>query len=96
MMIQAFEIADNVVSLVSLTSRSALMPGIVLGARQVMACGKSSTSRRPKLNSSREQDEQKSPEGFVLAALHWQRGWKGDVRRTYWTDEPARLAEAAD
>jgi hypothetical protein len=43
-----------------------------------------------------ENDEQKSPEGFVLAALHWQRGWKGDVRQTYWTDEPARLAEAAD
>src|ERR1051325_3117167 len=43
-----------------------------------------------------EDDAEKSPEGFVLAALHWQRGWKGDVQQTYWTDQSGRLAEAAD
>jgi hypothetical protein len=26
------------------------------------------------------------PEGFVLGAFHWQRGWKGSTRITYWID----------
>lgn len=32
-----------------------------------------------------EDDAEKAPEGFVLAVVWWQRGWRGDVRHTDWT-----------
>lgn len=43
-----------------------------------------------------EGGDEKAAEGFCLALLWWSRGWNGDVRLTYWLDEPARLTEAAD
>lgn len=31
-----------------------------------------------------ENGKPKSPEGFKLAAFHWQRGWTGGMKQTYW------------
>jgi hypothetical protein len=30
-------------------------------------------------------------EGFILAAFHWQRGWTGGMRETYWTQDIAEI-----
>jgi hypothetical protein len=93
---RAFAVADNVVFLVKLNvaigtyARHRAWREAGHGLREIVYISWTDAG------FVTEDGVQKSPEGFVLAALHWQRGWKGDVRQTYWTDGPTRQAEAAD
>jgi hypothetical protein len=73
----AFEIADNVVLLTRLHN------AIGTTARH--------HDWRSRGHALREivfvswEDAGLSPEGFVLGAFYWQRGWNGDAKLTYWT-----------
>ena len=41
-----------------------------------------------------EDHVEKAPEGFVLAVVWWQRGWKGDVQHTDWTSTTSDVGGA--
>jgi hypothetical protein len=74
----AFEIADNVVFLVRLNTaigtyaRHQDWPSRGHGLREI--------------NVLTWQDAGFRAEGFVLGALHWQRGWTRSTKFTYWID----------
>jgi hypothetical protein len=77
---RAFEIADNVVFLVRLHN--------AIGTYARHQDWRSRGHGLREIIVLNWRDAGLRSEGFVLGAFHWQRGWAGSTKLTYWTDSP--------
>lgn len=76
----AFEIADNVILLTRLHN--------AIGTYARHRDWRNRGHGLREIVILRWEDAGFRPEGFVLGAFYWQRGWTGCTKITYWTDPP--------